>query len=181
MAPFASQSYGPEWFWRQFPPINPQEEAESHTIWFNFLKPTLTSARLTVGEKGFFLFAYQPNLVARQFGLSQPLPRSLFLLKETVVTSTAAFSESPFKNKMETYNERRVGLDFFCFEPFFLYNEEFDIWWANHYRSKTVEECTLYQYVHDALQVARNEKERTQGFNLFTTFNISFQFPSSHT
>src|ERR1044072_396573 len=47
MAPFASRNYGPEWFRRKFPPIIREEESESHAIWFNFLKPTLISARLT--------------------------------------------------------------------------------------------------------------------------------------
>ena len=105
-------------------------------------------------------------MVARQFGLTQLLPRSLFLVKETVITSTAVFTEAFFKKRLELYDNRNPSLDFFHFEPSFICTEEFDIWWTHYYRNRTVEKGTLHQYIYDALHaVSKNEKKKTLGIS----------------
>src|ERR1044072_2473822 len=153
MAPFASRNYGPEWFRRRFPPTNSEEEAESYHIWQAFLKPTILSARRAPGEKSYSLVAYQPNLVARQFGLTQLLPRSVFLSENSVITSATSWDNgAAFKKKLSDYEVRSLKIDFFHFELSFNCSEGFHTWWMNYYAQEMVEESTLHQHVLDPMK-----------------------------
>jgi hypothetical protein len=77
MAPFAIRSRGPAWFTREFPATSVEDEAEINAIWEAYLTPTLLSSRITSGGP-YGLYGYQPNHVARQFGLVQHKPTSLY-------------------------------------------------------------------------------------------------------
>lgn len=77
MAPFADRNFGPKWFKDPFPDSSPQSGAQSNVIWRAFLTPTLLSYKIEPGLKGFSFMIYQPNVVARQFGLSQMVPKPL--------------------------------------------------------------------------------------------------------
>jgi hypothetical protein len=75
LAPFTKRVCGPE----------------TNAIWQAYLTHTLLSSR-TKGTDPFRLYGYQPNLVARQFGLVQPRPSSLYKcaddLKQPLIEST---------------------------------------------------------------------------------------------
>jgi hypothetical protein len=147
MSPFADRVYGPEWFRRKFPPTQPLDDAESKDIWYQFLKPTLLSSSFQTGPKGLGLVAYQPNLVARQFGLSQLLPCPIFLRREDVIFAATPLSEKLFKDFLSKENNKTLGLDFFFFEPTFICTMEFDKWWATHYKAKVLDDVMLHQFV----------------------------------
>lgn len=74
---FVDRPFGPKWFKDPFPGGSPQAAAESNTIWKAFLNPTLLSYRIKPGSKGFGFMSYQPNMVARQFGLSQMVSKPM--------------------------------------------------------------------------------------------------------
>src|ERR1044072_1969496 len=147
MSPFADRVYGPEWFRRKFPPTQPQNDVESKDIWYQFLKPTLLSSRFQTGSKGLGLVAYQPNLVARQFGLSQFLPCPLFLRREDVIFPATPLTEKLYKDFMSKANNKHLGLDFFYFEPTYICTSDFDKWWARHYSNKVLDDAMLHQFV----------------------------------
>lgn len=77
MRPFADQNIGLTWFTNPFPRVSPQTAAHLNAVWRAFLTPTMLSFRIEIGTKGYGFMNYQPNPVARQFGLSQLLPKYL--------------------------------------------------------------------------------------------------------
>lgn len=76
MAPFSSRTEDPEWLTRAFPLTEDEHKNETFVIWRRFLVPQFLSAVISDINPG--LVAYQPNLVARQFGICQFVPKSLF-------------------------------------------------------------------------------------------------------
>jgi hypothetical protein len=76
MAPFSSRTEGPEWFTGAFPSTEDEHKNETFVIWRRFLVPQFLSVVTSGSNPG--LVAYQPNLVARQFGLCQFIPKSLY-------------------------------------------------------------------------------------------------------
>ena len=77
LAPFTTRVRGPAWFRKEFPTSSIEDEAEINAIWKAYLTPTFLSSRITTsGPYG--VYGYQPNQVARQFGLVQPKPSSLY-------------------------------------------------------------------------------------------------------
>jgi len=74
--PLTTRVRGPTWFKKDFPAAPNEDEVEINAIWKAYLTPTLLSSRITVGGP-YGLYGYQPNHVARQFGMIQPKPSSL--------------------------------------------------------------------------------------------------------
>jgi len=77
MAPFTTRTRGPAWFTKPFSDISIEDEAETNDIWEAYLTPTFLSSKVTSGSP-YGIYGYQPNHVARQFGLIQPKPSSLY-------------------------------------------------------------------------------------------------------
>lgn len=77
MEPLSNRQCGPEWFRKPF--LNPsgQDERDIHDTLLACFQPTSLWTRLTSFKSGIKADAYQPNLVAIKFGLSQLLPKSL--------------------------------------------------------------------------------------------------------
>lgn len=78
MPPFSSRTCSPEWFTRKFPSSSNDKEDESVAIREAFLTPRVFSLRLNQPKIQVTLIAYQPNLVAREFGLIQIPPKPLY-------------------------------------------------------------------------------------------------------
>ena len=78
MAPFAARSHGPEWFTRPLLNLSTKQQVESLQIWEAFLTPRLLLTRIMPKKTQNILLTYQPNFVARQFGLFQILPEPLY-------------------------------------------------------------------------------------------------------
>jgi hypothetical protein len=75
-APFMTRTCGPSWYIREFPLKDARFEDETNAIWKAYLTPRLLSSRTTPNATtdSFGVYGYQPNLVARQFGLVQVHP-----------------------------------------------------------------------------------------------------------
>lgn len=86
MAPFTHMILGHEWFIRKFYAPSKDQEAESLVIWEAFLTPKLLLTRLGQLRNQFTLLSYQPNLVSRQFGLIQIMPKPLFARKNSLIS-----------------------------------------------------------------------------------------------
>ncbi|KAH1215473.1 hypothetical protein GmHk_13G036602 [Glycine max] len=107
-APFISREVGPAWFTDYFPAVDPDNEEEVNEIWSFYLNPQILSCRTGVQSNYLGLVGYQPNLVSRQFGLSQIRPKSLFEDPRGVIRG-ANLSEKTFKKFLkisldENYN-----------------------------------------------------------------------------
>ena len=76
MAPFADGKSGPLWLTESFPPVEERHQKRSLVIWRRIPTPQFLSGAIT--QMSPCLTAYQPNLVARQFGLYQIVPKSLY-------------------------------------------------------------------------------------------------------
>lgn len=87
MAPFVDRRFGLKWFKDPFPGEFPQAAAQSNAVWRAFLTPALISFRIEAGSKGYDFMSYQPHLVARQFGLSQMLPKPLVSHSTDIICS----------------------------------------------------------------------------------------------
>lgn len=81
MATFANRKYGPSWFTKDFPASNIDQETECLAIWATFLTPRLLVDHVDDPKACIKILGYHPNLVARQFRLSQLLPKSLYSQK----------------------------------------------------------------------------------------------------
>ena len=73
MGPFYARQDGPEWFTRAFPLTREEDKKNSLILWRHYLTPQFLSTVIFGVNPG--LVAYQPNLVARQFGLYQLVPK----------------------------------------------------------------------------------------------------------
>ena len=77
MAPFTTRTRGPTWFTNDFPTTSIEDEAEINAIWEAYLTPKFLSNKVT-SSSPYGIYGYQPNHVAKQFGLVQPKPSSLY-------------------------------------------------------------------------------------------------------
>ena len=72
------------------------------------------------------LVAYQPNLVARQFGLCQLVPKSLFNSHELLIDIISGQPFKIIKEDIENIWARRPTLTLTPFQPSFYYTKEFE-------------------------------------------------------
>jgi len=76
LAPFTTRVRGPAWFRKEFPTTSIKDDAKINAIWQAYMTPTFLSSKTTTRDP-YGVYGYQPNQVARQFGLVQPKPSSL--------------------------------------------------------------------------------------------------------
>lgn len=70
MAPFVTRQSGPAWFHEPFHPPTTEGEKVIHDILMEWFPSSPLWIKLTIGKVEVSFVAYQPNLVARQFGMS---------------------------------------------------------------------------------------------------------------
>lgn len=90
LAPFSKKTHGPKWFVREFSAKDVEHQEETHAIWKAYLTPTIISSKkgTNTSSDSYGIFGYQPNLVARQFGLIRTRPNSFFKTKEDIKRPT---------------------------------------------------------------------------------------------
>jgi hypothetical protein len=135
--PFVKRTIGPAWFRRPFPATNPNEVEDTNNIWSMFLNPTILSSRQGVERRHLGLVGYQPNLVARQFGLSQFRPKSLFKNKDDIVLGNSGMSVEYFERRLKLVEGKSYKLTLIAFELSQFCTYEFATWWSLYYEGKT--------------------------------------------
>lgn len=101
MAPFHARKFGPSWFTNPFLALTPRTAVQPGLIWRAFLTPTLLSSRLEANTStSFGLVSYQPNLVARQFGLSQLLPNSFFHHTQDIMWAGRLINQKVYQERL---------------------------------------------------------------------------------
>lgn len=134
MASFADRNFGPKWFKDPFPGSSPQTAAQANAIWRDFLSPTLLSYRIEPGSKGFGFMSHQLNLVARQLGLSQMVPKSLVSHDTDIIWSGRSLEADDHRACLRfCRSNNRYELPVFRFQYSFLTTGEFDDWWNSYY------------------------------------------------
>lgn len=99
------------------------------------MTPMLLSFKIEVGPKGYGFMRYQPNLVARQFGLNQMLPKPLVSHSTDIVWSGRSLNFDDHKSCLHFHKStQRFELPVFKFQQSFLTTVDFDEWWADYQR-----------------------------------------------
>ncbi|KAI5399487.1 hypothetical protein KIW84_064722 [Lathyrus oleraceus] len=135
MASFSSRTYGPHWFKIKFSTLSPGNQFEAVNIWVDFFKPTILSTRISIGKVGLGHVGNQPNWVARLFGFSQFLPRSLFTKDVEICLATTTLTKKVYKACLDFHAKKIINLSPFKFEAFFHCTKEFDEWWTRYHNS----------------------------------------------
>ena len=117
MPPFCNRPDIPEWFTIAFPPPRNKDKNNSLVIWRHFLVAQFLLAVIvgTIPD----LVSYQPNLVARQFGLCQFIPKSLFPSFEFLFNITSDQPYDVFRVDVENFLEKKPKLGYIPFQPSF--------------------------------------------------------------
>lgn len=132
MTPFAKRTHGPEWFISEFPATD-EHEAESKKLWETFLSPRPLSTCLGSSKEVVKFLNYQPNLVLRQFGISQTRPKSSFSQKSDLCLCTIDYSEDDYLRWIIRHASDHPKLNPFSFQPSFYYTPEFITWWKEYH------------------------------------------------
>lgn len=128
---FVDQNFGLTWFKNPFPDDSPQAAALSNTVWRAFLTHTMLSFRIETGSKGYGFMNYQPNLVARQFGLSQMLPKYLVYHSTNIVWAGRQLNFEVHKAFLKFHKStQHLDLPVFKFHQSFLTTKDFNKWWS---------------------------------------------------
>ncbi|KAI5394489.1 hypothetical protein KIW84_061232 [Lathyrus oleraceus] len=131
MAPFSRRTEGPAWLTRPFPPTDGEHRDEAFLIWRRLLVPRFLSTETSSSNPG--LVAYQPNLVARQFGLCQFIPKSLFSSQELLANILYGQPWSEIEEELETIWKNRPRLPSLPFRPAYYCTKEFHDWWQSYF------------------------------------------------
>ena len=127
MAPICNRPDGPEWFTRVFPPPRNEDKSNLLVIWRRFLVALFLSVVIVGTTPG--LVSYQPNLVARQFGLCQFIAKSLFPSFGLLFNITSNQPYDVFRVDVENFWEKMPKLGSIPFQPAFYCTKEFETWW----------------------------------------------------
>ncbi|XP_057434184.1 uncharacterized protein LOC130726879 [Lotus japonicus] len=136
LAPFAAPTTGPKWLVRPFPCESPGEQLESISIWREFFRPQVLPLGFKKSEVN--VLGYQPQLVARQFGLCQIVPIPLFSKKDAICNEGFCDKDvDSFYEALNYYDKKTsaLRLEPLSFEPSFYCTKEFEVWWSTYYKS----------------------------------------------
>ncbi|GAU37340.1 hypothetical protein TSUD_395210 [Trifolium subterraneum] len=108
-----------------------------------FLTPTVISCRFGLKSNEFGLVGYFPNFVSRQFGLTQLLPKTIYLNERDIFLGYYGMTEPHFYALLKKFEGEEYGLTPFQFEPSYFHTKEFHRWWDFHYDSHLVDASIL--------------------------------------
>ncbi|KAK2426398.1 serine/threonine-protein phosphatase 7 long form protein [Trifolium repens] len=172
---FVKRTVGPAWFRRPFPATNPDEEEDTNQVWTMFLNPTILSSRQGVERRHLGLVGYQPNLVARQFGLSQFRPKSLFKNKDDIVLGNSGMSVEYFERRLKLADERKpYKLTPVAFETSQYCTFEFATWWSLHYEKHAKQsDEVLLQAIEAGFDALQQKTPKSKGASKAKDVNTS--------
>jgi hypothetical protein len=178
--PFFDRPIGPQWFVHPFPPLKECEE-EITNIWKAYLTPTLLSCQFGTTSTDFGLVGYFPNLVSRQFGLTQILPKSIYSCEQDICLGYYGMTEPHFHNFLKAFKGDNYGINPFKFKFSSATTKEFSQWWELHYHGHLVNELLLVTAVRngfeDSILNKIKSKLNARGNSLFNViFALSIFF-----
>jgi hypothetical protein len=131
-APFVKRIIGPSWFVQPFPAL-PEFEEFASAQWLAYLDPTVLSCRIGTTSKDYGLVGYFPNLVSRQFGLSQLIPKSFYENEQDICLGHKTITEGYFRSYLKNTEKHKYELTPFEYQNSFSSTKEFQDWWERHY------------------------------------------------
>jgi hypothetical protein len=131
-APFVERKYEAAWFVEDFPAFDPDNEEEVNEVWRAYLEQTVLSCRIGGNSNQYGLVGYQPNCVARQFGMSQIRPKSFFEKPDRMVLGTG-ITEKTYKKYMRMIESYEYTFKPFEYKPSFYCTDSFSTWWNDYY------------------------------------------------
>ncbi|XP_057428984.1 uncharacterized protein LOC130722314 [Lotus japonicus] len=164
-SPYSKAVRGPFWLRNSYPNASDSALPKEHhiTLWRTLLSPRV----LTVGfaSSDYTLCGYNPQLVSRQFGLSQVLPNTLFD-KSLVLYPGAIKRASVFDTTVQFYNKRLLNLSPFTYAPSYYATNAFKAWWSEYWAqiSKPLVDCL--QCMTDAFLLQKQDPKKTKGMHL---------------
>ncbi|KAK2449848.1 hypothetical protein QL285_009003 [Trifolium repens] len=136
-APFVERKHGAAWFVEDFPAFNPDNEDEVNEVCRAYLEQTVLSCRIGSNANQYELVGYLPNCVARQFGMSQIRPKSLFEKLDRMVLGTGV-TEKTYKKYMRMLENYEFNFKPFEYKPSFYCTDGFSKWWSDHYTKHSI-------------------------------------------
>jgi len=153
-----------DWFKNEFPATNIEDEAETNAIWQAYLTPTLLSSRIKSTDP-FSLYGYQPNLAARQFGLEQPKPSTLYKclddLKQPLVEHIWRALLRQIQERAPTFDPASFTLYHACTKAFFR-------WWQEYYRRQAsrVNPDSLLPQLISTFNIVQKQSKKNKGMHI---------------
>ncbi|XP_057422973.1 uncharacterized protein LOC130716934 isoform X2 [Lotus japonicus] len=160
-SPYSKAVRGPFWLRNSYPNASDSALPKEHhiTLWRTLLSPRV----LTVGfaSSDYTLCGYNPQLVSRQFGLSQVLPNTLFD-KSLVLYPGAIKRASAFDTTVQFYNKKLLNLSPFTYAPSYYATNAFKAWWSEYWAqiSKPLVDCL--QCMTDAFLLQKQDPKKTK-------------------
>ncbi|XP_050874871.1 uncharacterized protein LOC127078459 [Lathyrus oleraceus] len=160
MAPFASRKIGVEWFTQQLPLEMQKDENIFLDVWESFLTPGLLFSHHNVTKTQIALIVYQPNLVARQFGLIQIKPRPIFPKKGSIIFYNSLHNEDKSKELSKKLTDDSLDIRPVIFRPYFLCTPEFDEWWKDYYSTRFFDVTAFTTHLTNAFAFVQDRTKK---------------------
>jgi len=136
-------------------------------MWKAYLTPTLLSSRIfpTNSTHSYGLYGYQPNLVARQFGLIQTRPNSLYKSKKDLKKPK---NENIWRSLLQKVDEHVPTLKPIPFELSYECTKTFFRWWRGYFveQSKEVNPDTTLPELISAFNYVQRKSKKPKGTHL---------------
>lgn len=173
-APFVNKTVGPHWYVHPFPPLEECEE-EILAVWRAYLTPTVLSCRIGTQSTEYGLVGYFPNLVSRQFGLTQLLPKSIYPHEKQICLGFYGMTEPHYRSLQKQFSPNQYEITPFEFTASHACTDEFSKWWSLHYEIHVPDKAVLLTAIRDGFDSSILSKIRTS-LNARGTFFLIIHF-----
>jgi hypothetical protein len=106
-------------------------------VWRAYLEQTVLSCRIGANANQYGLVGYQPNCVARQFGMSQIRPKRFFEKLDRMVLGTD-ITEKTFRKYMKMIESYEFNFKPFKYKSSFYCTDGFSKWWNDYYSRHSI-------------------------------------------
>jgi len=146
------------WYIREFPTKDARFEDETNAIWKAYLTPRLFSSRTTpnASTDSFGVYGYQPNLVARKFGLVQVRPCSFYHSEQDMRKPR---TEAQWRTILSKFNKDFPSFQPFHFEFSYKCTQSFFMWWQKHF-SEGSKELNLDNLLSESVSAFNSMQEK---------------------
>jgi hypothetical protein len=160
-APFVKRTIGPSWFVTPFPPIEGFEESVS-AQWLAYLDPTVLSCRIGTTSKYYGLVGHFPNLVSRQLGLTQLIPKSFYGHEKDIFIGYKNITEGYFRSYLRNTDKHKYQLTPFSYHNSFSSTKEFQEWWERHYSASVPSDSVLLTQISSGFESSPLEQVKVR-------------------